>query len=278
MWVDEDGRRTRAATELHDYQQPRFSPAGDKLAVWLADISAASSVFILDLESERMEQVTFDSGQNRSPVWMPDGRSIIFASDRGSETPNLYRQVVDGTGEAELLLESDAFMGPMDVSPDGRVLVYEHGSDLYFLSLEDGTVTPFLTSEARERTASFSPDGKFLTYVSSETGQREVYVSPYPPTGGKRRVSRGGGIGPVWSPDGRQLYYMRDQTMIVVSLRLSPSLEIFGERELFQAPVQTNRGFDVHPKTGRLLIIDKTVDSPIQYVNIVTNFFELLQE
>ena len=117
-----------------------------------------------------------------------------------------------------------------------------------------------------------------MTYVSNETGDNEVYIEPYPPTGGKRRISRGGGVGPVWSPDGRELYYKRDQTIIGVSLHLTPSLEILGEREVFRAPVGENRSFDVHPKTGRFLITDKTVDSPVQYVNIVTNFFELLEQ
>ena len=139
-WVDDDGRRTHAASPRHDYQQPRFSPSGQKVAVWTAEISTRSNVFVLDLDTDRFEQVTFGTGQDRSPVWMPDGQSIVFASDRGSETMNLYRQVVDGSGDAELLLESEEILEPTDVSP-GRPRPH----------LSSGTRSPFLVARGWRR-------------------------------------------------------------------------------------------------------------------------------
>ena len=80
----------------------------------------------------------------------------------------------------------------------------------------------------------------------------------------------------MWAANGRELYYLRDRTMMEVTVRLSPGFEVLGERELFEAPINRGRSFDVHPTSGRFLIINKTIESPPQYVNVVTNFFDLL--
>jgi dipeptidyl aminopeptidase/acylaminoacyl peptidase len=277
-WVSRDGQRTPVTSERLDYQWLRLSPSGDKIALSTLDaLKPASDVWILDLESERQERVTFHEGRDRSPIWTPDGRSLIFASDRDGRSLQLYRQSVVESGEAELLLESDEDLTPLDVSPDGRALAFRQSQDIYLLSLQDQSVSPLVATDASEVFAKFSPDGRFLAYVSDETGQREMYVQPYPPTGGKWQVSRGGANDAVWAADGNELYYLRGTTMVAVRVQLSPGFEVLGERELFEAPpTNTGRSFDVHPSSGRFLFIDKTIESPPQFVNVVTNFFDLL--
>lgn len=276
-WAGRDGARTLAASETGDFEWPRVSPLGDKVALYTsANADMASDIWLLDIDSERMQQLTFHDGQDNNPVWTPDGRAVMFASDRGGGSLNIYRQLVASNDDAELILDSDVDVSPLDVSPDGRTLAFLQGQDIYLLSLDDRSVSPLAATDAWEGNAKFSPDGRFLAYVSDEPGQREIFVQPFPPTGRKSQASRGGANDAVWSGDGSELFYLQGRSMMAARVRHAPHFEVLGEHELFEAPRNHNRNFDVHPTTGKFFIVDKTVDSPPRYVNVVTNFFDLL--
>jgi Tol biopolymer transport system component len=164
--------------------------------------------------------LTFDPRIERHPVWSPDGAHIAF-SVGGLLGGKLQRKPADGSGDAALLLDAAAAV-PQDWSPDGRHLLYltydaKTGSDLWVLPLEGDRkpfpfqVTPFIEAQAR-----FSPDGRFVAYLSSESGRAEVYVRPFVISGatdagaqgGKWMVSNGGGVQPRWRSDGREILYL----------------------------------------------------------------------
>src|SRR5262249_27986342 len=150
--------------------------------------------------------------EDRNPVWTPNGKRIVFSSSRGDKpTANLYWQRADGTGEAQRLTDSNNLQYAASWDPNGKFLAFaeskESGADLMILPVEGdetsgwkpGKPTVFLSGPFNKSSPMFSPDGRWLAYVSSESGQNEVYVRPFPGPGGKWQISTGGGSYPTWS-------------------------------------------------------------------------------
>ena len=289
--VDHDGNATPLSDQIRSYDNPRVSPDGTRIAVEVTD-EGGSHIWIMNVETQIANQLTFE-GTNEDPAWTPDSQSVVFGSDRNGPSA-IFQQAADGTGEAELLLERENTMVPINVSPAGILAFYEfEGGDrnIWTLALDDLEATEFLVTEANERSPIFSPNGEWLAYVSSESGQDEVYVRPYPPRGNvQRRVSDGGGFGAIWSPDGREIYYVdRNGTLMSVPIQQTvPSFVagrprgLFSAGGLFIASLNVPR-YDVHPNDGRFVMVSPrggglTVASGAQEINIVLNWFEELKE
>jgi Tol biopolymer transport system component len=174
------------------------------------------------------------------PVWSPDGRYIAFASDRTPRS-SIYRQAIDGSLEEELLMPTPESAGafPTDWSRDGRFLLYntgtrKSGSDLWTLPLVDRKPRPFLATQFWETGARFFPDGKWVAYVSNESGAMEVYVAPFGRPG-KQRVSTSGGSQPAWRSDGKELFFLsRNMLMSVEAKAAGNSLRLSIPAPLFQ--------------------------------------------
>jgi Tol biopolymer transport system component len=138
----------------------------------------------------------------------------VFASTRSGEAQNLYVKSAGGVSPEELLLKSEMDKAPRGWSRDGKFIVFEsdardNRSDIWVLPLAgDRKPLPFLTTPANEGQAELSPDGRWMAYTSNESGNYDVYVQPFPPTGGKWLVSTGGGVEPHWRREGRELYYV----------------------------------------------------------------------
>ena len=208
LWVDREGNEQALTTEPGNYDLVALSP--DRSMVAYNDFGSASeSIWTYDVETGVHSQETFD-GAARLPVWSPNGNRLAFTSAGNGGDFDIYAKMIDPRGEPELLLQREGSQFPDSWSPDGRTLAfheYKRGNsgpqDIYTLSLDDMTVTPFLTTEANERGPMFSSDGKWIAYVSDEQGDAEVYVMPFPAEqGGKVRISYGGGSEPRWSVDG----------------------------------------------------------------------------
>ena len=189
---------------------PMLSLDGRRAAVESV-VQGNRDVWILD--AVRRSRVTFDAGADRLPVWSPDGVRVAFDSDRKG-VRNLYLKSLNGAGSDELLLESPLESIAGDWSRDGRFLIYYVGDpktqgDLWVLPMQ-GQRKPFVfvNTVANERTAQFSPDGRWVVYQSNESGRYEIYVRPFPGPGGQWLVSTAGGIEARWSRDGRELYYV----------------------------------------------------------------------
>ena len=187
---------------------PRISPDG-RLAVVHIGGRESRELWIFDLTRPgSIRQLTIRGGG--FPTWSPDRTRIAFMSRRGG-SGDLYIVAADGSSPPEHLTGSGRTLIPVSWSPDGILAYYEIGDvrqrDLWIIDVKNGSEpVPFVESPANELSPVFSRDGRYIAYVSNETGQNEIYVRPYPPPGPVTAVSIDGGTEPVWSPDGRELY------------------------------------------------------------------------
>jgi serine/threonine-protein kinase len=290
VWVDRQGREDPLGTPDHDYVYPRLSPDGTRVALdlWSAD----RDIWIWDVAREVLERFTVDPAGNALVAWSPDGRYLAFGSDRFGIS-NLFRQLADGSGSEERLLDSDRLHQPLSFAPDGRLLfsaeVPGASRDIHALSLDTRAVQPVIESPGSDLTAEVSPDGRWIAYDSDDSGQFEVYVRPYPDTVASARVqiSSGGGRQPLWSRDGSELFYRDfDGALIAVPVTLHPSFSARPAVELFKEPSYLGRGsaasgrtYDVSPDGSRFLMIkqNQADDVPARSIVVVLNWFEELQ-
>ncbi|HVH28315.1 MAG TPA: protein kinase [Vicinamibacterales bacterium] len=210
VWVDRQGHEEVLAAPPRSYLYPRLSPDGTRVALDIRDQD--NDIWTWDLQRETLTRVTIDPGLERFPLWTSDGQRLIFSSDRLGES-NVFVQTAIEVGKSQRLLESPIIDVPMSVSRDGRRLVLRRNFDLMLLTLNDrdepaGPIQPLVQTPFQEVTGVLSPDDKWLAYGSDESGTFEIYVRPFPDVrAGRSQVSRGGGAQPVWSRDGRELFF-----------------------------------------------------------------------
>lgn len=236
LWVDRDGKSTTLWTEEGAFFDPRLSPDGKQLSVTRAK-DDNTDIWVFDLQREVATRLTFDPDGDNGSVWTPDGSHILFSSFRNS-TPGLYRKRSDGSGDAELLVDSDTFLHPDSVSGDGRFLsgvTIGQSFDIFVYALDgSGEVEEFLSTPFLEWHSQFSPDGRWIAYMSDESGRYEVYVRPYPSSaGGRWQISQSGGGQPRWSRDGQTLFFRSDTGVMSVSIEsVGDTLRIGRPREV----------------------------------------------
>jgi Tol biopolymer transport system component len=218
--VDRDGKEAGAPFGGINVANPVLSP--DEQAVAVSRYEAGSDLWIFDRIRGGSTKFTFDPARDNNPIWSPDGKNIVFSSDRdgGVGAGNLYMKAAGGAGQEELLLRSDTAKVPTDWSRDGRFVIYENRDprtqgDLVILPMSgssgDRKPMDFLRTPFSEVQARFSPDGRWIAYASTESGRPEVYVQSFPRTGGKWLISNAGGFQPRWRADGKELFYITDK-------------------------------------------------------------------
>ena len=217
-----------------------LSPDEKALAVALSR-NGKSDIWVKALPAGPFSRITFgDTGSTR-PVWAPDGRSLLYISDRvGSSVGPVYQHRADGTGNATLVFRGTTDWGQAVPSGDGRWLILRNapisGSPgIFGVRQGDTTATPLVSSAASNMFPALSPDERWLAYASDESGTMEVYVRPFPETSSARwQVSTAGGIQPVWSKSGRQLYYVNGQNeLIAADIRPGATFAVGEQRALF---------------------------------------------
>ncbi len=289
VWVDSRGT-ARPLTDIRRYfELPSLSPDGRALAVTIA--GAESSVWTYDLERGALTRVSFESRDSWGPIWTPDGKRLTYTGFRASEWPAIFRKPADGSGAEERLLpagESARF--PTSWSPDGKFLAFtqcdpQGKCDILALSLDNPQKPrPLVATPYKEWGGIFSPDGRWLAYISDESGRPEVYVQAFPGPGGKKQISTGGGVSPVWARSGKELFYRNGDKVMAVATTLGPNFKAAPPRLLFQGQYVERstedgaRDFDVAPDGQRFVMIKKSgADVAPTQVNVVLGWSEELK-
>jgi serine/threonine protein kinase/Tol biopolymer transport system component len=279
VWVDRQGNRETVAGVRGPLGTPWLSPDGTRVALTLQQ--ANPDIYVYELDSGRGIRFTSKEGTQSNPRWTPDASRIAFMSD---EPPfDLFWLPADRTATEETLRTSSYDKTPNSFSSDGSILVFserrptETGSDLWLLPLDgdrEREPVAFLQTEFNEQDGQVSPDGRWIAYVSDETGRREVYVQSFPEPAGARLVSTGGGINPRWSRDGRTLFYQSQGAMMSLGIDPGPPLVVAQPERLFE--LESLGAYDV-AADGRFLFVDLPSDIAPREIDIVQNWFEELQ-
>jgi dipeptidyl aminopeptidase/acylaminoacyl peptidase len=270
------------------YSDPRVSPDGRRIALHVTE--QQNDVWIGDVARGTLTRVTFDPREDETPVWSPDGAWIAFAGfARKGDERTVFRRRADGSGGEEVLWTGVEHAHVTDWSPDGRFVTLdvphpERQQDIHVIELGAGPpkTHPFLETPFNEAAARISPDGKWVAYRSTESGRSEIYVQSFPVAGAKTAVSSGGGLQPVWSRDGRALYYRSlNQVMMarVTSQPFSVSAPVPLFKDTFVRPQgDTHTTFDVLPD-GQFVFLEAIDTSEASAGNpVVLATFNWFQE
>ena len=259
-WTDRAGKTLGTLADRAAYDEVSVSPDGRNVAVSAIDLKAGThDIWICDVARNLKTRFTFDPGEELSPRWSPDGRSVVYVAGRGKQQ-GFYRKSIEGSGVEELLYASETIKLPSGFSPDGKLLAFqelgaETNFDIWILPLTgDRKPYPFLRTNFEEDNAVFSPDGKWLAYNSNESGRYEVYVTPFPGPGRKWQVSIQGGAYPSWRLGGKEILYQELQSNKIFSVPVafrSDTPDFGKSTELFVA---------TPPLTGIAARFDSTAD------------------
>jgi len=293
-WMDREGKFTPLRETPGNYFNPAFSPDGKRLALAI-DEGKRRDIWVYDWERDRLTRLTFAGETNDYPIWTPDGQRIVYSSQEKGGAPNLWWIRADGAGDAQRLSESKTGQYAGSWRPDGKVLAFYQfnpgtGLDILTLPIEGDEKSgwkprepkPFVNSASSEIEPAFSPDGRWLAYMSDGSGSYEVYVRPFPGPGGKWQISTGGGLGPKWSRNGKELFYRTDDNKIML-VTYTASIDSFrADKPQLWSPGQfTDRGpttnFDLHPDGKRFAVLKApgTEQAPaVNKVSFIFNFFD----
>ena len=294
-WFDRAGKAVGVIGEPSTYTGVRLSPDNSRVAVAQIDGTRNQDVWITDTERHASSRFTFDSANDNSPVWSPDGAWIAFASNRKG-TFDLYQRSADGTGGDELLYESAEQKQPTSWSPDGSKILFNidrqgvTGRDIWVLPLTgDRRPSPIVQTQSDDEAATFSPDGRWIAYQSAESGTDEVYVQPFPPTGAKWQISSNGtgGVSPQWSGDGREILYLTGGFGLMVidvvnakgdRLQTGMSHELFRTSMLPQGSGLLSHNFDVSRDGRRFLMVSRTDEAITAPLTVMMNWTAALKK
>jgi serine/threonine-protein kinase len=267
VWVDRHGVVEQIVEERSSWVQPRISPDGRHLLLRRV-LTPACSLWTYDLTRGALARITFDE-DTHDPLWDPTGTSVFYAGD--TEPKRILRSVAaDGTGEPRSVVEAEVSLRASSWSQDGRRLALgargvNLNDDIWVLDADVGPEPkPFLDSRFAERYPTFSPDGRWLAYASDESGRWEVFVRPYPGTGGRIQVSTGGGLEPRWSGDGSELFFRAENRMMVVMVTDDGDLvfgrpqPLFEDHYLRPSKISADvHSYDVSADGSRFLMIQR---------------------
>jgi Tol biopolymer transport system component len=282
VWRDRTGRELETVGQPAGFDEVELLAGGHQLAVGLTDsASSARDLWIFDLQRGVASRFTFSPGFETGMAPTPDGASLYFSTETGGRFA-LQRKTIGGSGDAEVLLESDSDLFPNSVSPDGARLSFTaahtgSGYDIWILPLtEPGEPYALIQTPFSERGGTFSSDGRWLAYQSDESGREEVYVTSFPGLGRKWQLSTAGGLLPRWRSDGRELlYHAPDGTLTAVPITAAGDDLVAGAATgLFNTGTQPGDfpTWALSPDGERILVIDPVTGSDTTRITVVVNW------
>jgi serine/threonine protein kinase len=300
VWVNREGKEEPLSADPNQYLWFSISPDGKQVASEVMS-TPKNSIWIWDVVRETMTRLTLDEGTySMAPLWTPDGKRIVYSSSRENPfLPNAICDIcwktADGTGEAEKLASSHGRAPlPWSWSGDGKTLVLWDNIppghlDIMTLSMEGEHIRkPLLQEKYNEWYPRVSPDGRWMAYTSDETGKNNVYVRPFPDVNKRKwKVSTDGGYNPLWSPDGRELFYHSGDAAMAVPVETEPDFKPGKPKILFRGSHYCPERFsdlifwDIDPSGKRFLILKEARQAATEAarkINIVVNWFEELKQ
>ena len=297
-WMDREGKFQPLRQTPGNYSNPAFSPDGKRLALEISD-GKRRDIWVNDWERDILTRLTFAGERNSYPFWTPDGQRIVYSSQEKGGALNLWWIRADGAGNPQRLSESKSPQSGGSWRPDGKVLAFSQSNpstnlDIFSLPIEGdeksgwkpGEPKPFLNSTFTEVEPAFSPDGRWLAYMSNESGGYELYVRPFPGPGGKWQISTGGGYLPKWSRNGKELFYRTPGSKIMVVTYTASGDSFRADKPQLWSPGQfTELGvftynFDLHPDGKRLAVLKvpgTEQNAAVNKVSFIFNFFDELR-
>jgi serine/threonine-protein kinase len=292
-WLDDAGKVQPLLAKAGAYVNPSMSPDGQQLAVDVVE-GSGTDVWVYDWQRDTMTRLTF-TGRADGAVWSPDGRYIAFLAV--GEGLSVIRS--DGSGKPQLLTQSKQRQGPWSFTPDGKRLAFNEASsgsgfDLWTLPLESdnagiraGKPEVFLQTPANEQNPSFSPDGRWMVYYSDESGTAQVYVRAFPDKGGKWQISNSGGAWPMWSRNGRELFFETLDNHIMVAPYAVKGDSFVADKPRMWSGKQLGtaggrKNVDLAPDGKRIVALmpaneDKSSQEAKNHVTFLMNFFDELR-
>jgi eukaryotic-like serine/threonine-protein kinase len=273
VWVSRTGSEQPVNDVLRSYANPRLAPDGNRVVV------QADGLWIQDLARATFTRLASrDVVTNGFPIWTPDGQQVIYRTASG-----LQAQDADGSGRTRVIGGTSEFDYPGTVTPDNETLVFLRSTqgtsfDIYALSLKDpARMRTILKTPAYEGGARLSPDGRWMTYVSNESGQNEIYLRPYPGPERRWQISSQGGTQPLWNPNGVEVFYRNGDKMMAVGLSTAPDVKLSTPRVLFEGHYAFGSGitianYDV-TRDGQRFIMVKD-EAGAARLNVVLNWFD----
>ncbi len=275
-WLDMGGHLSPFVDTMNSYFTAALSPDGNKLAIHVQ--AANDDVWLYHIGRKSLTRLTFGGGNSGYPVWTPDGRYVIYGSERGRAT-NIYRAAWDGSGKEERLTNSPQSQYPHSVSPDGKFLAFIQDGDIWLLSLDgSGKTAPFFTSPATEGNPVFSPSGRYLAYETNESGKNEVVVVPFPSRAGKWQISSGGGSNPIWGPTGNEIYFIQGTSIFCVTIHPGSSFDYSAPRKIMDLPPDGAFLTDISSDGKRFVMVTLPYkDLNSSEFTLVTDWFQELK-
>ena len=286
-WLDLSGRRLSTVGERGDAYSPQLSPDGRRASVILGDPN--NDIWIYELDRGVRTRMTTAEQVVVSPLWSPDGSQILYVASPRTDEFLLVTIPSNGAGEKKALYRSKERIEPSDWSRDGRYVLCDRGNigaaDVWAIPLADPEKAfSIAASSFPQRSGQFSPDGRWVAYVSTQTGRNEIYVTPFPGGGARLQVSGSGGTQPRWSSDGRQLFYASaDGNLTVAAVEgRGARFEIKDVKPLFRVsifagPRATLHGYAVAPD-GQRLLVNSAGEAGVPRVALVVNWTEDLRK
>jgi Tol biopolymer transport system component len=283
VWRDRTGKNLSSIGQPRLYSSPALSPDDRRLAVYVRE-NAGFDIWISELDRGIMSKFTFDSGFSSDPTWSPSGQEIIYSALR-NENLDILAKPSSGSGDVKVLVSTPAPETTGDWSPDQKFLIYTIASRetkrdlLYRERQQDGSLGEprvFLKTPFEEGASRFSPNGRFIAYVSDESGRFEVYVRSFPNGESKWRISANGGGGPRWRQDSKELFYTEGNRLMAVAVTAQSGFSPGAPAPLFEENTlqSVTPQYDVTADGKRFVVRERLANEKPLAIHVVNNWFD----